>query len=304
MSVFFEYYKIFYFVAKTGNITGAARLLSVTQPSVTKSIRSLEKQLGCSLFVRSKKGVELTREGSLLFRKIQPACELIFSAEADLDDLRQMKAGIMRIGTNELTFTSWLLPHVKTFKQKYPDVRIKIENITIKNVMEVLDSGTIDFAVLSSPVGVEDEKDHYRLSVKYVDQFQDILVCGSEFFEMARQSCRLRDLLGVPVVSMPEGTSTRKFYDTFFEKHSLIFRPDIELSSVDQIAKAVKESLGIGFLPEKVAKPAIDEGILQPISLAEPIPMRYNCILTVYNNPPSITARTFIDQFRDMRPLL
>ena len=244
VSVFFEYYKIFYFVAKTGNITGAARLLSVTQPSVTKSIRSLEKQLGCSLFVRSKKGVELTREGSLLFRKIQPACELIFSAEADLDDLRQMKAGIMRIGANELTFTSWLLPHVKTFKQKYPDVRIKIENITIKNVMEVLDSGTIDFAVLSSPVGVEDEK------------------------------------------------------------HSLIFRPDIELSSVDQIAKAVKESLGIGFLPEKVAKPAIDEGILQPISLAEPIPMRYNCILTVYNNPPSITARTFIDQFRDMRPLL
>lgn len=155
-----------------------------------------------------------------------------------------MKAGIMRIGANELTFTSWLLPHVKTFKQKYPDVRIKIENITIKNVMEVLDSGTIDFAVLSSPVGVEDEK------------------------------------------------------------HSLIFRPDIELSSVDQIAKAVKESLGIGFLPEKVAKSAIDEGILQPISLAEPIPMRYNCILTVYNNPPSITARTFIDQFRDMRPLL
>ena len=218
MSAFFEYYKIFYFVAKAGNITRAAHLLSVTQPSVTKSIRSLERQLGCSLFVRSKKGVALTREGKLLIRKIQPACELIFSAEDDLNDLRQLKAGIMRIGANELTFTSWLLPHVKAFKQKYPDVRIKIENVTIKNVRDILDSGAIDFAVLSSPVEVEDEKEHYRMSIKYVDEFQDILVCGREFFDQADQDRRLRDLIELPMVSMPEGTSTREFYDSFFEK--------------------------------------------------------------------------------------
>ncbi len=304
MSAFFEYYKIFYFVAKAGNITRAAHLLSVTQPSVTKSIRSLERQLGCSLFVRSKKGVALTREGKLLIRKIQPACELIFSAEDDLNDLRQLKAGIMRIGANELTFTSWLLPHVKAFKQKYPDVRIKIENVTIKNVRDILDSGAIDFAVLSSPVEVEDEKEHYRMSIKYVDEFQDILVCGREFFDQAYQDRRLRDLIELPMVSMPEGTSTREFYDSFFEKHNLIFRPDIELSSVDQISRAIKESLGIGFIPENVARSGLEDGTLRRIPLAEPIPRRYNCIMTVYNNPPSITARTFIEQFQELRPLL
>ena len=130
MSAFFEYYKIFYYVAKTGNITKAARLLEVTQPSVTKSIHGLENQLGCRLFVRSKKGVFLTREGRLLFQKIQPACELIFSAEDDLEAIRKMQSGIMRIGANELTFTSWLLPHIKAFKRRFPDVRIKIENLS------------------------------------------------------------------------------------------------------------------------------------------------------------------------------
>ncbi len=109
------------------------------------------------------------------------------------------------------------MPHVKAFKQKYPDVRIKIENVTIKNVRDILDSGAIDFAVLSSPVEVEDEKEHYRMSIKYVDEFQDILVCGREFFDQAYQDRRLRDLIELPMVSMPEGTSTGSFMIVFLK---------------------------------------------------------------------------------------
>lgn len=222
----------------------------------------------------------------------------------DLKNLTQMKAGSMRIGANELTFTSWLLPHVKAFKQKYPDVRIKIENVTAANVREVLSSGAIDFAVLSSPVDVDDGKEHYRLSMRYVNQFQDIPVCGSEFFKIADEPQNLRDLIDLPMVSMPEGTSTRNFYNTFFDNNNLIFRPDIEVSSVDQSTRAIKESLGIGFIPEKAAESGIREGSLRKIDLKEKIPVRYNCILTVYNNPPSIAARTFIEGFQDLRPLL
>lgn len=301
VSAFFEYYKIFYYVAKAGNITKAASLLSVTQPSVTKSIHSLEQQLGCSLFVRSKKGVFLTREGRLLFHKIQPACELIFSAEDDLEAIRQMKAGIIRIGANELTFTSWLLPHVKAFKKQYPDVKIKIENITANNMMEVLSGGAIDFAVLSSPVDRQDGPENFGLDVKYVGEFQDIAVCGPEFFGLADRPVRLHEFTRLPLVSMPEGTSTRIFYSELFEKHKLIFKPDIELSSVDQITRAIRESLGIGFIPESVAAPGLADGSLRTLELEEVIPLRYNCIITIHNNPPGLTAQTFIRQFDDVR---
>lgn len=303
MSVFFEYYKVFYYVAKAGNITKAASFLSVTQPSVTKSIRSLEMQLGCSLFVRSKKGVILTREGQLLFHKIQPACELIFSAEDDLEAIREMKAGIIRIGANELTFTSWLLPHVKSFKLRYPDVRIKIENITANNVREVLSSGAIDFAVLSSPVDRENNQEYSGLNIKYVEQFQDIAVCGREYFYLADQPMKLHDFTELPLVSMPEGTSTRIFYDELFEQYKLIFKPDIELSSVDQITRAIRESLGIGFIPESIAAAGIKEGSMKKIDLEEEIPVRYNCIITVHDNPPGMTAEAFIHQFNDVRDI-
>ncbi len=301
MSAFFEYYKIFYYVAKTGNITKAARLLSVTQPSVTKSVHSLEKQLGCSLFVRSKKGVLLTREGSLLFQKIQPACEMIFSAEDDLEAIRQMKAGIMRIGANELTFTSWLLPHVKAFKRQYPNVKVKIENITAGNLHNILAEGGVDFAVLSSPVTAENDRDNTGLDVKYVGSFQDIPVCGQDFFELAQETVKLHEFTELPVVSMPEGTSTRIFYNMLFEKHKLIFRPDIELSSVDQITKAIEEGLGVGFVPESTAEEGLRNGTLKKLRLEEKIPVRYNCIITVHHNPPGMTAQTFIRQFNDVR---
>lgn len=303
MSVFFEYYKVFYFVAKAGNITKAASLLSVTQPSVTKSIRSLETQLGCRLFVRSKKGVALTREGRLLYHKIQPACELIFSAEDDIEAIRELKAGIIRIGANELTFTSWLLPHVKAFKQLYPDLKIKIENISANNVHEVLSSGAIDFAVLSSPVDDGADQEYSGLDIKYVEEFLDIPVCGKEYFNFAQRPVKLHEFTEMPLVSMPEGTSTRIFYNEFFERHKLIFRPDIELSSVDQITRAIRESLGIGFIPESVAEAGFKDGSLKKIQLEEKIPIRYNCIITVHDNPPGMTAQAFIQQFDDVREI-
>ncbi|MBB5264938.1 DNA-binding transcriptional LysR family regulator [Catenibacillus scindens] len=302
MSAFFEYYKIFYFVARTGSITKAANFLSVTQPSVTKSVHSLEKQLGCSLFIRSKKGVALTREGQMLFRKIQPACELIFSAEDDLEALKEMRSGIMRIGANELTFTSWLLPHVKAFKQKYPDVKIKIENMTNSDVCSVLEGGNIDFAVLSSPIDVENSRDYSGFEIKYVGEFQDVPVCGPDFFDVAQKRRYLHEFTRFPLISMPEGTSTRIFYSKFFEKHSLLFQPDIELSSVDQITRAIREGLGVGFVPLNVAETSFQEGTLRQIDLEEKIPVRYNCIITAYSNPPGVTARTFIEQFEDLKP--
>ena len=302
MSAFFEYYKIFYFVARTGSITKAANFLSVTQPSVTKSVHSLEKQLGCSLFIRSKKGVALTREGQMLFRKIQPACELIFSAEDDLEALKEMRSGIMRIGANELTFTSWLLPHVKAFKQKYPDVKIKIENITNSDVCSVLEGGNIDFAVLSSPIDVENSRDYSGFEIKYVGEFQDVPVCGPDFFDLAAERRYLHEFTRFSLISMPEGTSTRIFYSDFFEKYSLLFQPDIELSSVDQITRAIREGLGVGFIPLNVAESSFQEGTLRQIDLEEKIPVRYNCIITAYSNPPGVTARTFIEQFEDLKP--
>ena len=62
-----EYYRAFYTVAQTGNVTKAAELLCLSQPAVTRSIHRLEESLGCKLFTRVSRGVRLTAEGTALF---------------------------------------------------------------------------------------------------------------------------------------------------------------------------------------------------------------------------------------------
>ena len=101
MSVSFDYYKIFYYVAKYRNITTAAKALFLSQPTVSKYIQSLEEALGCALFVRSKKGVSLTPEAELLYPHIAQACELILQAEEELFSRQSLQSGVIRIGASK-----------------------------------------------------------------------------------------------------------------------------------------------------------------------------------------------------------
>ena len=74
MDLNFEYYKVFYYVSKYGSLTRAANVLMTSQPAVTRTIHNLESELGCRLFIRSKKGVELTPEGRVFYEYISAAC--------------------------------------------------------------------------------------------------------------------------------------------------------------------------------------------------------------------------------------
>ena len=93
-----ELYKVFYYVAKNKNITQAANELMVSQPAVSKSIKTLERDLNTTLFNRNNDGVSLNNAGELLYNKIKQAMELIISAEQDIDNLNNMEQGTINIG--------------------------------------------------------------------------------------------------------------------------------------------------------------------------------------------------------------
>jgi DNA-binding transcriptional LysR family regulator len=84
MDVNFEYYKIFYYVAKYNNFTRAARVLGNSQPNVTRAMNCLEQQLHCTLLVRTNRGVFLTTEGEKLYTHVAAAMEQLFTAEEEL----------------------------------------------------------------------------------------------------------------------------------------------------------------------------------------------------------------------------
>ena len=86
MDINFEYYKIFYYVAKYSNFTRAANALGNSQPNITRAMNGLEQQLHCTLFVRTNRGVQLTPEGEKLYTHVSAAMSHLWAAEEELAD--------------------------------------------------------------------------------------------------------------------------------------------------------------------------------------------------------------------------
>ena len=100
MNINLDLYKVFYHVAKNKNITKAANELNITQPGISKAIKNLEEQLGCSLFIRTKSGVILTDEGKVFFDQIKQAIEIIDNAEDKLKEMIDLDFGSLNIGVS------------------------------------------------------------------------------------------------------------------------------------------------------------------------------------------------------------
>ena len=103
MYVDWEYYKIFYYVAKYQNFTKAARVLGNNQPNITHSMNRLESQLNCVLFIRSNRGVTLTPEGEMLYSRIASAAVQIQDAEEELSASATLEHGAISISATEIS---------------------------------------------------------------------------------------------------------------------------------------------------------------------------------------------------------
>lgn len=289
MNLNFEYYKVFYYVSKYGNLTRAASVLMTSQPAVTRTIHNLENELGCRLFIRSKKGMELTPEGRRFYEYISAACEQIFKGENELSGMISLDNGTICISATETALHCCLFQAVEAFNKEYPNVRFKLLNNSTSDSILALKAGKIDMAVVSSvPIRAE-----LPLKVKKIQGYHDILIGGNKFQHLKGKKQTLEELKDYPWISLTSEAMTRNFLNHYFSEQGLTFAPDIELATTDMILPAVRHNLGIGFIPAEFAAEDIRQGSLFEIAIEEKLPERN--ILLVYDTeyPQSIASKTF-----------
>ena len=274
MDISYDYYKIFYMVAKYGSVTAAAQALFLTQPTVSKTLARLEEKLGCTLFHRSKKGVTLTPEAVQLYAHIAPACEHILKAEEELASRRTEAAGSIRIGASETTLHHFLLPFLERFRSAFPDVHLKIANTNTPAAVSALEDGLIDCAVITSPMETE------GLEITVLCDFEDMVIAGTQYAFLAGKPLPLSALETFPLICLEEGTSSRWRLQRYFLQHGLTLRPDIELATSDLITPLVRHNLGIGFVPAEFARGALAAGEVVRLELEQPLPCRHICLVT------------------------
>lgn len=286
MNISYDYYRIFYYVAKYQNITQAATVLMNNQPNITRTIKNLENELGCVLFTRSRQGVHLTPEGEKLFEHVRIAFEHIEAGEEELALDKTLQRGTVSIGASEVALHCLLLPILKEYRKLYPEIRIRVSNHSTPQAVSALKNGLVDIAVVTTPVDLPQS-----LKCTAIKNFDEIAVCGSAFSQIADKELTLSEIAKLPIICLGEQTKTYAFYSDLFLKHGLSFSPSVEAATADQILPLVTNNLGIGFIPKEFLKNRnSDEGI-HILKLKDTIPQRSVCLIKRTGFSLSIAAR-------------
>lgn len=286
MPVRYEDYRIFYYAAHCRSFTRAAALLGSNQPNVTRCMSRLERELGCTLFVRSRRGIALTPEGETLFSHVAAAQEQLQLAEETLAQSSALQGGVVSVSASETALNLFLLSRLKAFHTAYPHIRLRLSNHSTPQALAALQDGTADLAVVTTPTHAEKP-----LRETLLMPFAEILVGGPDFAPLARRPLSFAALAEQPLVCLGRDTMTYAFYSELFARHGLVLHPDTEAATADQLLPLIRCGLGLGFVPEGFAREALARGEVVQIPLAEPIPLRRISLLRDGRRPLGAAAR-------------
>lgn len=285
----FDYYRIFYYVATCHSFTKAAEVLHNSQPNIMRYINNLEADLNCKLFVRGNHGVKLTPTGRKLFEHVAIAMEQLTIGEEEIRKELALESGLITIGASETALRLLLLQTLESFREAHPGIHTHISNDTTPQAIQALSNGTVDFAVVTTPLDLPKSLRKVTLTT-----FEEIPLVGAKQKNLAQKKCHLAELHDVPYISLGPKTGTRNLYVQYFLNHDLTFRPELEAATTDQILPMIQHNLGIGFYPKALAGPAIARGEVYPINLFEPLPMREVCLILDRTKSLTPAAQMFV----------
>ena len=283
MYISYDYYRIFYYVAKYGNITQAAKILLNNQPNLTRAIKTLESELGCPLFIRNNRGMKLTPEGERLFEHICIAFENIEAGEAEIIESRNLEKGTVFVAASEVALHCVLLPVLKQYRTLYPGIRLKISNHSTPQAVDAIKNGIADIAVVTTPTLPSAMTEEVT-----VRKFHEVAVCSAAFSELLGEKVGFAELLSYPMISLGTQTKSFELYSDFFAEEGLHYHPETEAATADQILPMVKADLGIGFIPREFLQGV--EGVFV-IETEKPLPEREIRIVKRHEQTLSIAAK-------------
>ena len=186
--------RYFLAVAREENMSRAAEQLHVTQPTLSKALKSLEDELGKKLFTRHSFSIALTEEGDLLRSRAEDLLSMADKIEQEFSSLDDITGGDIYFGLAESYQIRWLAREVHAFKKLYPDLRYHITSGDTEQVTEKLDKGLLDFAVICE---APDEKKYSYVLFPESDYFGAVFPPDSPL--AGKEQITAEDLAGLPL---------------------------------------------------------------------------------------------------------
>lgn len=257
-------------VARQGNFTRAAEVLSLTQPAVTLQIKSLEQELGCALFDRSGQKIVLSQSGQMLLPHAEAVHRIAEQAREELAGLGQEHSGQLRIGAST-TIAQYVVPElVARFAQKHRKVHFHLISGNTEHIADKLESGEIDLGLVEGPVTRKRIKvEDYRL-----DELVLIVSGDSNWQELASQAWSLEQIKLAPLIMRESGSGTRSVIEKAFKGGGLKtsdLNILLEMDSTEAIKSAVAAGLGVAIVSLSAISKELQLGLLKTVPLEIPI---------------------------------
>lgn len=263
-------YRIFYAVAKAGNISKAAKELYISQPAISKSISKLEDTLNTTLFTRNSRGVQLTEEGQILFEHTRAAFEELQIGEQELKRIREFNLGHIRIGVSNTLCRFIMVTYLKGFIEKYPHIKITIESQSTTHTLSMLEQQRIDIGLIAEP------KSHRNLEFLPVMEIEDIFAATPSYLE----NLKLRegadaDIFQVGnIMLLDKKNLTRSYIEDYMNLNNIAANNLLEVTTMDLLIEFARIGLGIGCVIKEFVKEDLETGQLVQLKLDTPIRKR------------------------------
>ncbi|WP_321387612.1 LysR family transcriptional regulator [uncultured Enterococcus sp.] len=188
--------RYFWTIAEEGNISRAAELLHITQPTLSRQLMNLEEELGTQLFIREKKRLILTEAGLYLKDRAQEILSLADKTEKEFENQKkQLFSGVISIGCVEANSSEVLAGLLEEFISEYPQVSFNMFSGTGDDISEKLDKGLLDIGILLEPV----QTDKYE-SISFPDKERWGVLVQKNSFLAQKEGVRPEELYGVPLM--------------------------------------------------------------------------------------------------------
>ena len=263
-------YKVFYEVAKAGNISKAAKRLFISQPAISKSIVRLEDQVGVKLFHRNSRGVHLTAEGEILFAHVQDAFEYIERGEEELKRIKDFDVGHLRVGSSASLCKFILIPYLKEYLKRYPHMKLTIENDDTLSTVQKIENHKLDVGLVAYSsfkhgthfLKIMDVEDMFVCTPTYLQHFHELEGEQADVFEQGT------------LILLDRENVTRRYIDEYFKEEGIVPHKVLEISTMDLLIEFAKIGLGVSAVVREFVLQELREGTLVEVPLKNPIRKR------------------------------
>ena len=286
--MYIDTFKVFCDLAETGSFSKAAVLNAITQSAVSQQIRALENKFQVTLVERGRRNFALTAEGNAFLEASREILEVYNNLDHRLHELRDVVAGELRLAAIYSIGLHELPPHLKAFREKFPEVELHVEYRRSQQVYSQVLAGDVDIGLVAFPTK------RNGLQIEIFSEDKLVLICHPNHPLASRKKIKIEEMNGEKFIAFEPDLPTRKVIDRHFRDHNVQIEHAMEFDNIETVKRAVEIESGISIVPKNTVRQEVESGVLMALDIEGPKMSRPLGILTKRNRARSPAHKEFV----------